>query len=220
MFNEKAEPKIIGAIKIFDKDTGEVLVKKRNAIHPGNMAYILACALGGTPTSINPGGATPSINWMAFGNGGSTSTTTISYKSPNVFTTYDQYPIISSNATLYNKTYQQELLDTTVYYPGQEVDLTETIPNSTSKIKFRVEMDHAQVSAMTGETTPVSDSSTDDAAVAAFTFDEIGLISGVTVNDELDESRSLLVTHVTFHPVLLSANRTIIIEYTITIQLG
>jgi len=81
-------------------------------------------------------------------------------------------------------------------------------------------MDHAQVSAMTGETTPVSDSSTDDAAIAAFTFDEIGLISGVTVNDELDESRSLLVTHVTFHPVLLSANRTIIIEYTITIQLG
>jgi len=30
----------------------------------------------------------------------------------------------------------------------------------------------------------------------------------------------LMLTHVTFHPVLLSANRTIVIDYTITIQLS
>ena len=42
---------------------------KKNAIHPGNMAYVLGAALAGKPTSVNSSGAAPSINWMAFGNG-------------------------------------------------------------------------------------------------------------------------------------------------------
>jgi hypothetical protein len=56
--------------------------------------------------------------------------------------------------------------------------------------------------------------------VDAFTFDEIGLIAGVDENDKLVEDKSLMVTHVTFHPVLLSANRTIVVDYTITIQVS
>jgi hypothetical protein len=54
-------------------------------------------------------------------------------------------------------------------------------------------------------------------SVRAFTFDEIGLLSGVNSGNELDEDKTIMLTHVTFHPVLLSANRTIIIDYTITI---
>ena len=68
--------------------------------------------------------------------------------------------------------------------------------------------------------TPETDSSTDANSVAAFTFDEIGLLSGVTNAGELQEEKTLMLTHVTFHPVLLSANRTIVIDYTVTIQLS
>jgi kynurenine formamidase len=68
--------------------------------------------------------------------------------------------------------------------------------------------------------TPATDSSTDTDSVTAFTFDEIGLLAGVTTPTGLDETKTLMVTHVTFHPVLLSANRTIVIDYTITIQLS
>lgn len=219
MFNDKIEPTIIGSLKITDKKTGEVLVKKRNAIHQGNMAYIIAQALAGEPVDVNVGGGAPVINWMAFGNGGSTSTTTLSYRSPNVSSVYDQQPMSVSAAKLYSKTYEQQV-NKEVFFPGQSLGNDEYIPASTSKIKFSLDIDHDAVSLATGQTTPSSDSSTDAAAVEVFTFDEIGLVAGVTDNGTLDETKSLLMTHVTFHPVLLSANRTISIEYTITIQLG
>ena len=68
--------------------------------------------------------------------------------------------------------------------------------------------------------TQETDSSTDANSVTAFTFDEIGLLAGVSTPTGLDETKTLMLTHVTFHPVLLSANRTIVIDYTITIQLS
>ena len=69
-------------------------------------------------------------------------------------------------------------------------------------------------------TTPATDSSTDTNSVTAFTFDEIGLLAGVSTPTGMDETKTLMATHVTFHPVLLSANRTIVVDYTITVQLS
>jgi hypothetical protein len=232
MFNDNVQTQVIGTLRIFDKDTGTTLVEKRNAIHPGNMAYVIASALSGDPVNVNTNGDTPRINWMAFGNGGSSSTTTISYRSPRISEIYDELPITSSSSTLYSKTYQQ-VTQNTVYFPGQDMGNGEVVPNRTSKIKFRVEVDHDDYNNMLriqnpNVSLPTTDSSTDNASVAAFTIDEIGLICGVSeetvVGDEtkynLLEDKSLMVTHVTFHPVLLSANRTIVVDYTITIQIS
>ncbi|MBK43667.1 MAG: hypothetical protein CMC83_07400 [Flavobacteriaceae bacterium] len=224
MFKDKINVQAIGTLKISDKETGTVLVDKRNAIHPGNMAYIMASALGGKPASVNSSGSSPYINWMAFGNGGSSSTTTISYRSPRVFTTYDGLPITSSNSTLYSKTYQQEVVST-VYAPGEDMGGGNLVPENTSKVNFKVEMSHDDYEAMQqlsdpSITTPATDSSTDTNSVTAFTFDEIGLLAGGSTPTGMDETKTLMVTHVTFHPVLLSANRTIVVDYTITVQLS
>ena len=224
MFKDKINVQAIGTLKISDKETGTVLVDKRNAIHPGNMAYIMASALGGKPASVNSSGSSPYINWMAFGNGGSSSTTTISYRSPRVFTTYDGLPITSSNSTLYSKTYQQEVVST-VYAPGEDMGGGNLVPENTSKVNFKVEMSHSEYEAMQqlsdpSITTPATDSSTDTTSVTAFTFDEIGLLAGVSTPTGMDETKTLMVTHLTFHPVLLSANRTIVVDYTITVQLS
>ncbi|OUU19409.1 MAG: hypothetical protein CBB97_19355 [Candidatus Endolissoclinum sp. TMED37] len=224
MFKDTINVQAIGTLKISDKETGTVLVDKRNAIHPGNMAYIMASALGGKPASVNSSGSSPYINWMAFGNGGSSSTTTISYRSPRVFTTYDGLPITSSNSTLYSKTYQQEVVST-VYAPGEDMGGGNLVPENTSKVNFKVEMSHSEYEAMQqlsdpSITTPATDSSTDTTSVTAFTFDEIGLLAGVSTPTGMDETKTLMVTHVTFHPVLLSANRTIVVDYTITVQLS
>ena len=217
MFNDNIKSQVIGTLKISDKDSGEVLVQKKNAIHPGNMAYVIASALAGKPTNINQGGAAPYINWMAFGNGGSNSTTTLSYRSPRVFGVYDELPITSSNSRLYAKTYQQQINNTTVYFPGEDIDETGVIvADNTSKIKFSVTLNHAAYETMVGEDLPLNDTSDSK----AFMFDEIGLLSGVSDNDNLDEDKTLMLTHVTFHPVLLSANRTIVIDYTVTIQIN
>ena len=223
MFNESIKSKIVGNLKITDKDTGEILVNKKNAIHPGNVAYVMAHALAGLPTSVDIDGNAPTIGWMAFGNGGSTSTATLSYRSPQVSTVYD--PMISGNSRLYSKTYDHRLVkdepegksQVEIFYAGDLVDT----PESTSRIKFTAVMNHNDVATQTGELIPSSDSSDDESSVAAFTFDEIGLLVGPALGDNtIDELKAIMLTHVTFHPVLLSANRTITVEYTVTLQIG
>jgi hypothetical protein len=219
MFKDLIQSQVIGTLKIYDKDSGDVLVQKKNAIHPGNMAYVLASALAGKPTSVNSSGDAPHINWMQFGNGGSVSTTTLSYKSPRVNSTYDELAITASNSSLYVPTYEQ-LSTNTVYFPGEDMGAGEIVPNNTAKVNFSVNLTHADYATAVSETVPSSDSSTDTSAVDAFTFDEIGLMSGVTDSGALDKTKTVMLTHVTFHPVLLSANRTIVIDYTITIQIS
>ena len=218
MFKDVIKSQVIGTLKIYDKDSGDILVQKKNAIHPGNMAYVMASALAGRPTSVNSSGDAPHINWMQFGNGGSVSATTLSYKSPRVNSTYDELAITASTSSLYVPKYEQ-LTTSTVYFPGQSMG-GEIVPNNTAKVNFSVNLTHADYATAVGETVPASDSSVDANAVAAFTFDEIGLLAGVTNSGALDKTKTLMLTHVTFHPVLLSANRTIVIDYTVTIQIS
>jgi hypothetical protein len=219
MFKDLIQSQVIGTLKIYDKDSGDILVQKKNAIHPGNMAYVLASALAGKPTSVNGSGDAPHINWMQFGNGGSTSTTTLSYRSPRVNSTYDELAITASNSSLYVPKYEQ-LSTNTVYFPGEDMGAGELVPNNTAKVNFSVNLTHADYATAVSETIPANDASTDVSAVEAFTFDEIGLMAGVTDSGALDKTKTLMLTHVTFHPVLLSANRTIVIDYTVTIQIS
>ena len=76
-----------GHIKIFDPETGEVLVDKRNAIHYENMSQALANSLANKTTGF--------VHEMAFGNGGTSVDPTgiITYLTPNS---------TGTNATLYN----------------------------------------------------------------------------------------------------------------------
>tara|TARA_B110001454_G_scaffold216318_1_gene239341 strand:+ start:667 stop:1329 length:663 start_codon:yes stop_codon:yes gene_type:complete len=220
MFKDLIQSQVIGTLKIYDKDSGDILVQKKNAIHPGNMAYVLASALANKLTSV---GGNNYINWMQFGNDGSVSSTTLSYKSPRVNSTYDTLDITASNSSLYAPTYEQRILedDRTVLFPGINPGGVE-VPNNTAKVNFSVDISHAKYQAAVilngGGSIPSNDSSTDD----NYTFDEIGLLAGVTDNGGtlLLKEKTLMLTHVTFHPVLLSANRTIVIDYTITIQIS
>lgn len=79
-----------GFVKIFDTDSGEILLEKNNAVNFENMSVAIARSL----SSISTG----NLYSMAFGNGGTIvdSTGNISYMTPNV---------TGINATLYNQTY-------------------------------------------------------------------------------------------------------------------
>jgi hypothetical protein len=217
MFKDVIQSQVIGTLKIYDKDSGEVLVQKKNAIHPGNMAYVLASAMAGKPTTVHDVvGYVPHINWMQFGNGGSVSTTTLSYKSPRVNSTYDELAITASSSSLYAPTYEQETVNS-VLFPGINPGGVE-VPNNTAKVNFSVDISHSDYQTAVGGSIPANDSS----VAPDYTFDEIGLLSGVRNSGAttLDKTKTLMLTHVTFHPVLLSANRTIVIDYTITIQIS
>ena len=84
---------VSGHILIRDKDTGQELVNKRNAIHYGNMAYIVAQALTNQDDAF--------IHYMAFGNGATSVDTAgkVVYKTPRVTEGYE------SGANLYSRTF-------------------------------------------------------------------------------------------------------------------
>ena len=85
-----------GHIKIFDPETKEIYINKRNAIHYENMSIALADSLSNQGEGF--------IYEMSFGNGGTSVDPTgiITYLTPNN---------TGANATLYNQTYTKVIDD-------------------------------------------------------------------------------------------------------------
>ena len=92
---DEAGLNVSGHILIRDKESGEELVNKRNAIHYGNMARVVALALKNADNEY--------INFIAYGSGGSTVDTSgkVIYKNPRVSESYD------ASGSLYNRTFQK-----------------------------------------------------------------------------------------------------------------
>ena len=182
-----------GHIKIWNPETSEVFVNKRNAIHYENMSIALANGLSNRGQQF--------IYKMAFGNGGTTVDPTgiITYLTPNT---------IGVNAALYNETYSkivndvvQSNLDPTRNY----IEVLHTSGNNYSDVLVTCLLDY-------GEPTNQSAYDTLSNGESAYVFDELGLIT-------YDPQGSYkLLTHVVFHPIQKSLNRLVQIDYTIRVQ--
>ena len=85
-----------GHIRIFDPETGEDYVNKRNAIHYENMSEALALSVANKTTGF--------IHEMAFGNGGTS-------VDPTGVITYLPANSSGANANLYNQTYYKVVDD-------------------------------------------------------------------------------------------------------------
>jgi hypothetical protein len=197
-----------GHIMIRDRDSGEVLINKRNAIHYGNMARIIALALNNTPNAW--------INFMAFGNGGTSVDTTggkVLYRSPRVTEAYE------ASSGLYNKTYHKDIAPGNPENPSIQVI---TGPSFTD-IVMRVELGFSEPNgteegAVPGVAQEVFDTSVTNEG--AYIFDEMGIFTN-PINGSADSfNDAVMLTHVIFHPVQKSQNRAIEIIYTIRVQLS
>jgi hypothetical protein len=185
--------KMEGHVLITDKETGEVLVDKYNAIHNENMSIAIAKSLANK--SDGP------IYSMFFGNGGATvnGLGIITYLPPNT---------TGTAANLYNPTYY-EVVDETRLAPDGNTMVVNHIQNALfSDIVITVELGFGE---------PAGQSSFDDATSMEqeFVFDEIGLKTF-----DVDPNAGLLLSHVIFHPVQKSLNRSIEVTYTIRIQMA
>lgn len=185
---------IEGHIHIFDPETKQTYVNKRNAIHYENMSIALANSLANSAT----GGF---VYQMAFGNGGTSIDPTgiITYLTPNT---------TGSNASLYNQQYAKIVDPNSASNTDPTRNLTEvrhTTGTTYSDLFVSCLLDYGEPSTQTAFDTTSGTNST-------FTFDELGLVSYSTAG------QSLLLTHVIFHPVLKSLNRLIQIDYTVRIQ--
>ena len=193
--NEHSGLHIQGHIKIFDPQSKEVFINKRNAIHYENFSIGLAQAMSNQGQGF--------ISEMCFGNGGSRIDPTgiITYLTPNA---------VGSNASLYNQTYFKNIDATSSRDTDPSRNFMEVrhiTGTAYSDILVSCLLDFGEPSGQQAFDTATSLSSD-------YVFDEIGL-RGYNFNGE---GTGMMLTHVIFHPVQKSLNRLLQIDYTVRIQ--
>ena len=184
---------IEGHIKIYDPESKEIYIDKRNAIHYENISVALAQSLADSGNGF--------VYNMAFGNGGTSIDPTgiITYLTPNTSGT---------NASLYNQTYAKVV--------------NQNSANNTDPSRNFIETRHTTGTNYTdlfvtclldyGEPSTQSAFDVVNNSNSQFVFDELGLQAYNS------NGSSLFLTHVIFHPVLKSLNRLVQIDYTVRIQ--
>lgn len=181
--------KIKGHVLIKDKNTGEVLCDKFNAVHPQNMAKVLARGLANEPNQ--------QIFQIALGNGGTyiDSTQSIVYNSPN---------IVGISANLYNTTYTEVVDDgnSGVGIGNSVISQAAPSPDISSLVICTIQLSANE---------PAGQATTDGVTTnpdSLYTFDELGL---KTID-------GLLLSHIVFNPIEKNAQRELIISYTLTVS--
>lgn len=155
MSKETLNTKVIGQVTIRDSLTKEIIRDVKNAVHPENMALLIARSLARESNGF--------IYEIALGNGGTylNASDQIVYKTPNVV----------GAATLYNETYSEIIDDTDGAVPvGNSVTAASSPPPAiTSLVVCTIEIDPAE---------PIGQASSDDVpANPDYVFDELGLKS-------------------------------------------
>ena len=182
-----------GHIKIFDPETKEIYIDKRNAIHYENMSVAMVQSLS------NQGLGT--VYQMVFGSGGTIVDPTglITYLTPNT---------VGVNSSLYNQTYTKIV----------DQNATENVDPIRNKMEIRhvsgATYSDILISCLLDYGEPLDQEAFDNSVDmnGNFVFDELGLKS---YNPDGDGK---LLTHVVFHPVQKSLNRLLQIDYTIRVQ--
>jgi hypothetical protein len=187
-------PIITGHIKITDRNTGEVLEDKDNAINYENISIAMARTLADQGSGW--------IYTMAFGNGGSAvdPTGVITYLPPNT---------TGQNASLYNETYSKVVDDNSAANTdpaNNYMTVVHTSGQVYTDIITTCLLDYGE---------PAGQQAFDNSTNfnGEYVFDELGLQCW-----NGSASNLLLITHVIFHPVQKSLNRQIQIDYTLRIQ--
>lgn len=197
--NETGGINVQGHIKIFDPESGEVYVDKRNAIHYENISEAIAYTLANKGQSY--------IYEMHFGNGGTSVDPTgiINYLPPNVNT---------SNSNLYNPTFAKIVDNTSALNADptrNKMEIRHVPGRVYTDIIISCLLDYGEP---TGQAAFDNSTNLED----TYTFDELGLKARSTDGSSGLTTTGKLLTHVIFHPVQKSLNRLIQIDYTVRIQ--
>jgi hypothetical protein len=196
--DERGGVHVQGHIKIFDPETKEVFVDKRNAIHYENMSEALAHNLSNKGTAF--------ISEMWFGSGGTT-------VDPTGVITYLPTNTNVQNADLYSPQYAKIIDDNNAANtdPARtNITILHTPGLVYTDILVTCLLDYGEPSGQA-----VFDNSQN--LSGQFVFDELGLFGYQNGKAGLGQGLPLL-THVIFSPVQKSLNRLIQIDYTVRIQ--
>lgn len=233
--------KVIGAVKITDAKTGEVVLDKLNSVHPRNMALAIARGLAHSTKSS-------SIFRLALGNGGThLSSNSLVYMQPNT---------TAVPGTLYHETWA-EVIDDNDDVGGYWINTNSLITqlhtwdptagnyvaeaqgpgiSSTVTCVMHLTADEPAGQRTSDGSTPSNDSSFNpdlinpgdpfdaanypDTTTAAYVFDELGLFLNGDSAAVAADDKPLLLTHIVFSPIEKTSNRELIITYSLTITVS
>lgn len=201
---------VTGHVQISDRATGEILVDKKNAIHPKNMATALARGLSNA--------ANAQIFKMKLGNRGT-------YIDSNQQLVFNPPITTGDTANLYNPTYVEIVDDAnTGVGVGNSVTFT-NIPASTNTrvivtcvVSANEGFDNATDTSGNGQ---IMDTSGGNGA-SPFFFDELGLFTKETsgLSTDLSPLGELMLSHLVFSPIEHTGNRELVIVYVLTISVS
>jgi hypothetical protein len=188
MTTTNIQVRALGSVKITDLETGEIVLEKTNAIHPQNLAAVIARGLAGEDNS--------EVFYLALGNGGTfyNSSQQLIYRPPSIV----------GASTLYNQTYQVQV---------DEDDAGTPTTNSTAASAAAAPSISSIVTvvALLAPNEPSGQAVSDNLTTnpdANFVFDEMGLKS----------KDGLLLSHLIFSPLEKTANRAFLITYSLTVS--
>jgi hypothetical protein len=192
---EQIQIPIKGHVKIVDRNTGEVLLDKNNAIHTRNLGIALARGLSNEPPDSS-NRAKYQIFKIKLGNGGTNinSSGDITYLTPNV---------IDPNSDLWAPTYEEIVDEQNVLTPTENSVTYQENPTPSNAVSIIT-------TATIGAGEPLGQLSTDTPGQlnTQFAFDELGLFT----------SDDLLLSHLIFAPILKTATRELVLTYTLTLS--
>lgn len=194
MFNEILKSKPQGHLRIWEKESGNILLEQHNDINPENFSYAIASSLTGLLDES--GNCYGHIRKMVFGNGGARVTSSNKY-------IYSVPQTVGRAATLYNQIYEKDIIKNKD--EDNYMSVTHATGNEYSDIVIRctIPMDEK----VTDRNVAVEDEN--NSIINDVTFNEIGLVT--TGGD--------LITHICFFPIQKNSNTSLVIEYIIRIQI-
>jgi hypothetical protein len=218
MTNSLANIKFNTMVELKGAQTGEVFVKQCNAIHPGNLARMIAYGLANKPIH--------SIYMVALGNGGTydDSAGLIHYNTPNT---------VGVGATLYNQTFPDPLamttdISTVVDGTGSYGTMSPISSNSDTisivNISLTIPSTLPTTQELTDASVPTVNSGYDPANPNpssidyVFDFDELALIAKNPLIGQAGEPDFLLLTHIVFNPIAKTQNRELQLSYSLSIS--
>ena len=199
--------KVLGDVLITDRKTGEVLVDKKNAIHPKNMATALARGLSNAQNFC--------IFKMKLGNRG----TYIDSAGQIVFNP----PVTTGDtANLYNPTYVEVVDDAAVDVGvGNSVTFTNIPATTNTRVIITCVISSDEGFTNPNDTTNAGQIQGGN-AVSPYFFDELGLFTKETsgLSTDMAPLGELMLSHLIFSPIEHTGNREIVIVYTLTISVS
>lgn len=241
MTTSAANIKFNTLVELIDKNTNEVLVSQCNAIHPANMARVIAFGLANSDHNTQP----HYIYMVALGNGGTyiNSAGTIVYNPPRTTMTnaklYNQtYPAIANMDTDFSTT----VTGANITNSGNFVVATApTITNTTATGDALVSI--VNVSLVLPADLPATQAPTDAGVVTTndgaivdpndpnailtagtdylFDFDELALMAKNPLHTAASgdsEPEYIMLTHLVFNPIAKTQNRELQLNYSLSIS--